>query len=341
VVTVLVLGGGAWWSMALADEVTVKGTVLRGTIVGIGRGGVELETEYGSGKLTIPIDQIEAITTDTAIHVIHGDRGGAIGRVLGVQDGLLIVGEDLTSAERIDVKTIVRIHRHEGVEDERWRDWSSALDVGIALSESTVDEIDITLGFRIERRRRPTRFLAQGSWLFGRDRAEGEEARKTDNELRGLLKGEYDLSDRIFLWTTHDFEYDEIDQLSLRYAGRGGPGYRIFDTTDYKLQVETGLGYVYERFFGDESDAFVAMAFGAEGSARVFSGWLLHGRVEYLPDVGDWADNYLIRGEVSLSAPLTTHLAFKWSVVDTYDNTPAPDIERNELTTLATLTWRF
>ena len=105
--------------------------------------------------------------------------------------------------------------------------------------------------------------------------------------------------------------------------------------------METGLGYVYERFFGDASDAFVAMAFGAEGSARVFSGWLLHGRVEYLPDVGDWADNYLIRGEVSLSAPLTTHLAFKWSVVDTYDNTPAPDIERNELKTLATLTWRF
>jgi hypothetical protein len=339
-VTLLVLGPGARWSVALADEVTVKGTVLRGTIVGIGRGGVELRTEYGSGTLTIPIPQVEAITTDTAIHVIHGVRGSAIGRILGVQDGLLIVGEDLASAERIDVKTIVSIHRRE-VEDERWRYWSSALDVGFALSESTVDEVDVTLGFRIERRKKPTRFLAQGSWLFGRDRAEGEDATKTDNELRGLLKGEYDLSDRIFLWTTHDFEYDEIDQLSLRYAGRGGPGYRIFDTTDYKLQVETGLGYVYERFFGDESDAFVAMAFGAEGSARVFSGWLLHGRVEYLPDVGDWADNYLIRGEVSLSAPLTTHLAFKWSVVDTYDNTPAPDIERNELKTLATLTWRF
>ncbi|HSF04690.1 MAG TPA: DUF481 domain-containing protein [Methylomirabilota bacterium] len=345
---ILALGAEALWRWALADEVAVKGTILRGTVVGISAGGVELKTDYGSGTLTIPFDQIESIKTDRPRHVFHGDQGEAVGRVLGVEDGKLIVGEDLASAARVDVKTIVVVDTAEEVEGSlakrlryQWRYWSGAIDAGLSFSESTVDELDITMGMRIERRKKPTRFLAQGSWLFGRDRPEGEESRKTDNELRGLLRGEYDLSDRMFLWTSHDFEYDEIDQLSLRYVGKGGPGYRIFDTPDYKLQVETGVGYIHERFFGGDSDEFVAIAFGVEGSATLFFGWLLRGRFDYLPDLSDWANNYLLRGELSLSAPLTAYLSFKWSVVDTYDNTPAPDVERNELKILLTLGARF
>jgi hypothetical protein len=345
---VLALGAEALWRMALADEVAVKGTILRGTVVGISAAGVELKTDYGSGTLTIPFDQIESIKTDRPLHVFHGDQGEAVGRVLGVEGGNLIVGEDLASAERVDVKTIVVVDISGEVEGSlakrlryQWRYWTASVDAGLSFSESTIDELDVKIGIRIERRKKPTRFLAQGSWLFGRDTPEGEESRKTDNELRGLLKGEYDLTDRMFLWTSHDFEYDEIDQLSLRYVGKGGPGYRIFDTPDYKLQVETGVGYIHERFFGGDSDEFVAIAFGAEGSTTVFLGWLLHGRVDYLPDISDWAKNYLIRGELSLSAPLTSYLSFKWSVVDTYDNTPAPDIERNELKVLLTLSARF
>jgi hypothetical protein len=345
---VLVLGAEAFWRMALADEVTVRGTTLSGTVVGISAAGVALKTDYGSGTLTIPFDRIESITTDGPLYVFHGDHGEAVGRVLGVEGGALVVGDDPTSAQRIDVKTIVAADTLEEVEGSlakrlryRWRYWTASVDAGLSFSESTVDELDITMGIRLERRKKPTRFLAQGSWLFGRDRPEGEEDRKTDNELRGLLKGEYDLSERMFLWTSHDFEYDEIDQLSLRYVGKGGPGYRIFDATDYKLQVETGVGYIHERFFGGDSDEFLAITFGAEGSATLFLGWLLRGRFDYLPDVGDWADNYLLRGELSLSAPVTPSVSFKWSVVDTYDNTPAPDIERNELKMLLTLSLRF
>jgi len=344
----LAFGAEALWRVALADEVTVKGTVLKGTVVGITAAGVEFETDYGTGTLTIPFEQIESIKTDKPLDVIHGDRGETVGTVLGIEDGKLVIGDDLASAERIDVKTIVRIDRSEETERSlakrlrhRWRYWSAAVDAGVTFSESTTDELDVLLGWRIERRRKPTRFLAEGSWIFGLDRPEGREEEKTDNELKGRLKGEYDLSDRIFLWTAHDFEYDEIDRLSLRYVGRGGPGYRIFDTTDYKLQVESGLGYIHERFFGGDVDRFVAIVFGAEGSVKLFFGWFLQGRVDYLPDVGDWTDNYLIRGALDLSVPLTAHLALKWSLSDTYDSTPAPDIERNELRTVLSVIWRF
>lgn len=35
----------------------------------------------------------------------------------------------------------------------------------------------------------------------------------------------------------------------------------------------------------------------------------------------NWAENYLVRRTLDLSAPLTTHLSLEWSVVNTDDNT--------------------
>jgi len=46
-----------------ADEVTVKGTVLRGTIVSANDAKIELETEYGKGKISIAFEDIQDIKT--------------------------------------------------------------------------------------------------------------------------------------------------------------------------------------------------------------------------------------------------------------------------------------
>ncbi len=55
-----------------ADEVTSKGTVLRGKVLSFSSASVEFETEYGAGTLSIPWENIEAIKTDNPFQVLHG-----------------------------------------------------------------------------------------------------------------------------------------------------------------------------------------------------------------------------------------------------------------------------
>ena len=51
-------------SLAAADRVTVKGTVLEGTVKSITAKHVVLETVYGKGDLVIKTEDVSAIETD-------------------------------------------------------------------------------------------------------------------------------------------------------------------------------------------------------------------------------------------------------------------------------------
>jgi hypothetical protein len=54
-------------------------------------------------------------------------------------------------------------------------------------------------------------------------------------------------------------------------------------------------------------------------------------RSDYLPAIDDWANRYLLRHTASLSVPMFDPISAKLSLVDEYNNKPAPDAARNSL----------
>ena len=62
---------------------------------------------------------------------------------------------------------------------------------------------------------------------------------------------------------------------------------------------------------------------------------------EYLPEVSDWGNNYVIRGLADWTMPIIGWLDFKLSIIDTYNNQPAEDTQRNSFTSTLGLSWRF
>ena len=90
-----------------ADEVTVKGTVLSGTVTAVTSDGIKFDTVYGEGTLTIPYANIERLVTEKDFDTMYGEDGKSVGRLVGFDEGTLLVGEDPESATRIAVATIV------------------------------------------------------------------------------------------------------------------------------------------------------------------------------------------------------------------------------------------
>lgn len=107
------------------------------------------------------------------------------------------------------------------------------------------------------------------------------------------------------------------------------------------LQLETGISYNLERYFGEGGREALGIPFGAEGKITLPFDARLTFRTTYIPSIEAWVNDYLIITVASLSIPITKYLAFTVTAFETYDETPDQDAENNELKTIMSLTWRF
>jgi putative salt-induced outer membrane protein YdiY len=333
-----------WAGTSNAAEVTVKGEDLPGVVVGITSGGLRFETAYGKGAIEIPWADVEQVSSDRSWVVLNGDDGLVRGRLLGIEEGQLLIGSDPATAARIDPGTIHRVFTEEEYADSTWdalrsryRYWSGDFSLTGGLTQATTDSSNLASDLQIERRKDPTRLLATASYRYSDTKEKGFSRTKNDNAVRGLLRGEYDVSDRTYTYASATAEYDEVQSLSIRTVPKLGVGYRIIRTEKAELNADVGPSYVYERFFGGDTNDYFAIAFGS--SCRYEMPWSakFECRGEYLPAVDEWADNYLLRGLAQLSVPLLEWMSFRFKVEDEYTSQPADDADHNRLTVTAGL----
>ena len=88
-------------SRAAADEVTSKGTVLRGTVTALTGAGITFSPEYGKGTLAIKWESIENVKTEAPLQVLYGDGQETDAPLQGFSNGKLLVG-----TTTVDVVTI-------------------------------------------------------------------------------------------------------------------------------------------------------------------------------------------------------------------------------------------
>ena len=326
-------------SVTSGDEIVVKGKRVDGTVVGVSADGVNVDTAYGDGIVSIPWADLDTIQTDGSFVVLHGDDGMVKGRLTGVQDGQVQFGSD-----RVPAGDIFKGFTEADYADSTWRrlkaqyrHWTGTLGVNGALTMATTDTSNFGIHWDVERRKSPTRLIASFDYLTT-DQKTGSGQDRLDNELRGLMRGEYDLTDRIFAYASFAGDYDQIERLNFRGVPKLGLGYRLWQGEKGELNVDAGGSYVYENYFSDgpltpdSHQDYWGVAFGADGYLDLPYGAKLTGRVEYLPSVTAWTDNYLVRGTVGLGVPLLEWLSLNFSLYDEYNNAPAEGAFKNKLT---------
>ena len=345
------------------SQITARGDTIRGRITDLTAKGVLFEPAAANVKAPNSIQvlwkDVEAIESDGPYTVLFGDEGEARGRILGIEDGkILLVGDDVASAQRVEIASLFRAFdesKATGSWVERFRSrfryWTATLDAGAAYTESTTDRVLGTAHFLIDRKKEPTYFMLEGGARYATEDQQHERRSITENVLFLLGRGEYDLTNRIYTYMSTRATHDNEQHLSLRLEPRKGAGYHFIKSEDRNLSADVGVGWVYEDFFGDEgtfpfersrgSNNYWTIAFGAAADAKLPYGMLWRARGEYLPAVDDWLHDYLARAETSLDFPMLEWLAFRITAADEYDNTPAPGAQRNVFTTTAGLALRF
>lgn len=333
---------------ARGAEVFTKDQGLSGSVVGVTAEGVEFETIYGKGAILIRWDDIEMIRSDKAFLVLYGEDAEAIGRIWGFENGDLIIGESRAAAIRIPVGRIHRSLTRDQYEASRlewlrarYRYWSANFDLAFALTDATTDTTSFATALELRRQKKPSDFFFGAYYFYGTAKKSGESRSTTENRVLGRSRLDRDLSERTFAFGQLTAEYDEIQRLSLRTDPVVGIGYRFIDSEKLTVSGRSGPGYVYQRYFGGDTEDYFTILFGGNLEAELPYGSTLKCGAEYLPAVSDWKDNYLIRAVADWTMPLLGWLDFKVTVFETYNNKPPPDIERNSFTTTAGLSFRF
>jgi hypothetical protein len=344
-------------SLAAADHVTVKGTVLEGKVKAISSKQIVMETVYGKGDLTIPTADVSAIETDVPFHVFQADDGVAVGKVVGITPAAVTVAEE-TGGKEVPFANVQAAPRDAGPDanwfarrpmESPW--WHSHFDFAFSATDSTISATALAVGFGATRERGPSRLKLGASYIrettqnnFARednfltpgvDESEDGSKRVTGDELRGFIRQEYDVSSRVFGFSSLDAEHDGIEQLAFRLIPKVGAGYKIVKTETSRLAVDAGIAFVYESFYAPHHNAFTALALGAEHSWKLpWLGASWNTRVDYLPSLSAFLDDYRLSGQTGLTVPLFEQLSLKASLIDSYNSQPADDTAANSLTTL-------
>lgn len=333
---------------ARAADVVVQGNELEGSVAGVTGEGVEFDVVYGEGTIVIPWANVEELRSDREFLVLYGDDEDVTGQLQGVEEGFLLVGPSAEEATRIPVDAIFRSLTREQYEESplealraRYRYWTATFDLLFAYTDATTDSTAFVTGLEIVRDKSPSRLTLEAAYRFGTTRESGEERNTTEDRIFGRARLDYDLFDAVFAFSSVSGEYNDLQDLSLRVDPTLGLGWRFIDRPGLTVAARSGGAWVYERYFGGRTDSYFSVVFGGDLRADLPFGSRLEARAEYLPAVGDWAGNYLIRTTVDWRLPILGWLDFHLAVRDDYENQPAPDTQHNSFISTAGLGARF
>ena len=327
---------------ARADEVTSKGTVLRGKVSALSSAGITFAPEYGTGTLTIKWADIANIKTDGPFQVLHGDDQEVDAPLQGLSGGKLQAG-----TQAIDVTTIqsgLPLGAGGPSFNDRmrsaWRYWDGNFDVGVNVQQATTDTTGFLVGLQTVRTKDPTKFSLGGTYRYSTEKKSGQDRSVIQDQATGFIREDYSFTPRIYGFTSGDATYDAIQKLSIRAVPKLGLGYVFWedklaeDKRNY-LQGEVGPAYVYERYFSSAAPPrdrdYFAVAFGLLAGYYLPYGAHADWRLDYLPAVNDFTNQYLLRNDLGLTIPLMDPISAKFSLLDEYNNQPAADTNRNSL----------
>lgn len=213
--------------------------------------------------------------------------------------------------------------------------WEKSAGVGLSATTGNTDSVLFTANITALKK------WDKNEVRLGADASYGEtEDVKSAESVRGYGQWNRLFSDRFFGYLRAEASHDAVADIDYRITLSPGVGYYFIKNDTTSLSGEVGPGFVYEKAGRDETGYMtlrVAERFEHKFNERV----RLWQTAEYLPQVDDWENNFLLNFEIGVESKLTDKLSLKVFAVDNYDNDPVPGRKSNDLKVVTSLNYTF
>ena len=341
-------GGGTVAGGDVPDTVAVQGQRLKGWIRLLDSEGVTLDTAYGKGEIKIDYQDIEQISSQRPFRIYYGEDHVVQGRILGIEKGLLSIGmipESAVSIKAAAIVTGLALQEYETSWLSRmrtdFRHWNANLALGWRYERTAVDKNKLEFGFRLARRKSPTRLVFDFRYAYEIQKSSGGVEATTKDELTTYILGEYDLRDQWFLFARPAVEKDLPRLIERRLFPAAGIGYRFYEDKKFLLQLPFGFGYVDEEFKDFGENTYTAGYIGFEGLYTFKNGMTISGNLLYMPGLDDPGEEGLFRFDFDFKLPIVDPVALLFRFTNVNDNNPDPEVGDNKFTTFMALSLDF
>ncbi len=323
------------YSTALrADQVTMKnGDRFSGSVVKLDGKNLVFKSDY-AGSIAVPWAEVVSVSSTGPLSFT-------------LQDGQLIVGQVTTSADRFVIQTkdagtvntsraAVQMVRSqaEQAEADRYQNpritdlWAGFLDFGYAAARGNSTTNNLTVSANANRATTRDKTEAYFTSLYASNKVGGKSV-LTANAIRGGLGYSLNLSSRTFVFGQVDLEFDEFQNLDLRFAPAGGFGFHAVKTARTLFDVFGGGALNREFFSNGLNRTSGEIVVGEDLVYKVSSITSLHERLSFYPNISRMGE---YRSNFDLSAATTLKKWLSWQVTasDRLLSNPLPGRKKND-----------
>ncbi len=339
---------------ACADQVTLKNDDrLTGTIVKTDdkEETLLIKTEL-AGDVSVKWDAITGIVSTQPLHLALKDGQTIVGTVT-TADGAF----DVTTKTTGEVKaakesvTYVRNDAEQTAHDsEVYRlqhpkltdFWSGIVDTGLSVTSGNSSTINYTLAAKAARLTTRDKISAYATAVYGKNNAV-DPSQTIAHEIRGGVRGDFNVSERFFAFAFTDFGYNALQHLDLQNVIGGGMGYHVFKSARTTFDVFGGGSYNQEYFaaytipttptptsFPAFSRKNAELVMGESLESKITSRTTVSESFSLYPDLSN-TGNYRYAFNSNISTKLKTWLGWQVTFNDNYISNPPTGLKGNDL----------
>jgi putative salt-induced outer membrane protein YdiY len=331
---------------ARADQVTLKnGDRLTGTIVKADTKTMLIKTEL-AGEVNVQWDGVTSIVSTQPLH-------------LGLKDGQTVVGTVATADGKFEVATkatgevtaakdaVVTVRNDDeqknyDAEDDRLRNphltdfWSGLVDTGLSVTRGNSATLTYNLAAKAARVTTRDKISVYTTAVYATDDTTPP-SKTTAHAIRGGIRGDLNVSDRVFVFGFTDFEFDEFQHLDLRNVLGGGLGYHVIKTKNTVFDVFGGGGYEQEYFSPNPPTEPTSLTrktgevvLGEELNTKVNNRTTFSEKFSLFPNVSNGGE-YRLQFDATSATRLKGWLSWQATYSDRYLSDPLPGLKKNDV----------
>jgi len=212
--------------------------------------------------------------------------------------------------------------------------WKSAFTLGAMASSGNTRRRTANAAAEIERRHGAHRSTAKAAWNYAQtqstDIGSTGEYELDQRHTQAILKQDYFIAEKSFLFVSADGTNDYSRNLALRLATTAGYGMQVIDEPDTRYAMEIGVGHYSEESRSEATtrSEYMTARVVSNLDAQLGETWQLLNTITYHPSLED-SDDLTGTCDTRLRAKMAKGLFAQLQWIVEYDNTPLTDAAGN------------
>lgn len=341
-----VLGVSLFAVSAKADQVTLKnGDRLTGTIVKSDEKDLVIKTEF-AGDVNVQWEAVTAIVSSQPLHLSLKDGQTIVGTVTTTdskfdvvtrETGSVTSSKDAVVAVRNDSEQKAYDEQAERLRHPHLTDfWSGLLDTGLSLTRGNSESLTYSLAGKAARVTDRDKITVSSTAIYAKSTLSGV-SNTTAHAIRGGVRGDLNLTDKLFVFGFTDFEYDAFQHLDLRNVVGGGLGYHVIKTANTTFDLFGGGSFDQEYFSPNPPSQPTSVTrksgeivMGEELDTKLSNRTTLSERFAMYPNVSN-TGSYRFQFDTTAAMKLKGWLSWQVTYSDRYLSDPLPGLKKNDL----------